>query len=55
MSQRGCGVAAPFGAILRAIVTTIDEQGLKRRPMQTHAKAVTAFFDTLKDRAYEAS
>jgi hypothetical protein len=43
-----------FGAILRAIVATIDEHGLKRRQLQTHAKAVTAFFDTLEDRVYES-
>jgi Transposase IS66 family/RNase_H superfamily len=47
-------ITTPFGAILRAIVSTIDEHGLKHRHLQTHTKAVKAFFDTLEDRAYES-
>ena len=47
-------ITDPFGAILRAIVATIDDHGLKRRPLQTHAKTVAAFFDTLTGRVYES-
>lgn len=47
-------ITNPFGAILRAIVATIDDHGLKRRPLQTHAKTVAAFFDTLTGRVYES-
>jgi predicted RecB family nuclease len=46
-------ITEPFGAILRAIVTTIDEQGLKRRHLERHAKAVNAFFEGLQDRVCE--
>jgi hypothetical protein len=47
-------ITAPFGALLRAIVITIDEYGLKRRYLQTHAKAVSAFFNALAERIYES-
>jgi hypothetical protein len=47
-------ITAPFGALLRAIVVTIDEHGLKRRHLQPHAKAVSAFFKTLAERIYES-
>jgi predicted RecB family nuclease len=47
-------ITTPFGAILRAIVATIDEHGLKRNHLQTHTKSVKAFFDTLEDRTYES-
>jgi len=47
-------ITSPFGAILRAIVATIDEHGLKRRHLQTHANAVRTFFDTLEDHSYES-
>jgi len=47
-------ITAPFGILLRSIVVTIDEHGLKRRYLQTHAKAVAAFFDTLAERVCES-
>jgi hypothetical protein len=47
-------ITAPFGALLRAIVVTIDEHGLKRRHLQPHAKAVSAFFKMLAERIYES-
>jgi hypothetical protein len=47
-------ITAPFGALLRSIVTTIDQHGLKRRYLQTHAKAVGAFFEALAERFYES-
>jgi hypothetical protein len=46
-------ITAPFGAILRSIVTTIDEYGLKRRHLERHARAVDAFFEGLQDRVCE--
>jgi hypothetical protein len=47
-------ITTSFGAILRAIVDTIDEHGLKHNSLQMHAKAVSVFFYTLKDHAYES-
>ncbi|MBI5321859.1 TM0106 family RecB-like putative nuclease [Bradyrhizobium sp.] len=47
-------ITAPFGVLLRSIVMTIDQHGLKRRYLQTHAKAVEAFFDLLAERFYES-
>jgi predicted RecB family nuclease len=47
-------ITTPFGAILRAIVATIDEHGLKRRQLQTHAKSVTTFFQAIEDCSYES-
>lgn len=47
-------ITAPFGALLRSIVTTIDQHGLKRRYLRTHTKAAGAFFDTLAERFYES-
>jgi hypothetical protein len=47
-------ITAPFGALLRSIVVTIDEHGLKRRHLQRHIRAVAAFFDALAKRIYES-
>ncbi|MCP1849723.1 MULTISPECIES: TM0106 family RecB-like putative nuclease [unclassified Bradyrhizobium] len=47
-------ITTPFGSLLRAIVVTIDEYGLKRRYLQTHTKAVSAFFNVLAARIYES-
>lgn len=47
-------ITAPFGALLRSIIMTVDEHGLKRRYMQTHANAVEAFFSALAERFYES-
>jgi transposase-like protein len=47
-------ITAPFGALLRSIVATIDEHGLKPRYLQTHASAVEAFFSALAERFYES-
>ena len=41
-------ITAPFGTLLRSIVTTVDEHGLKRRHLQGHAKAATVFFNALE-------
>jgi hypothetical protein len=47
-------ITSPFGAILRSIVMTIDNHGLKRRHLQTHTKAVARFFDELAKTVYES-
>jgi len=47
-------ITAAFGALLRSIVVTIDEHGLKRRYLMTHIKAVKAFFDALAESTYES-
>ena len=46
-------ITTPFGVLLRSIVTTVDEHGLKRRYLVRHSGAVKSFFDTLSDRVYE--
>ncbi|MBR0716912.1 TM0106 family RecB-like putative nuclease, partial [Bradyrhizobium liaoningense] len=48
-------ITAQFGALLRSIVRTIDEHGLKRRYLQSHANAVEAFFNATADRFYESA
>ena len=47
-------ITMPFGALLRSIVVTVDEHGLKRRYLQRYATAVAEFFDGLVDRVYES-
>jgi hypothetical protein len=47
-------ITAPFGALLRSIVVTVDEHGLKRHHLRTHAKSVEAFFHTLGERICES-
>ena len=37
-------ITRPFGALLRAIVSTVDQQGLKRRHLKGHEKEVASFF-----------
>jgi predicted RecB family nuclease len=43
-------ITVPFGALLRSIVVTIDEHGLKRRYLKRHGRTVSAFFDALAER-----
>jgi Transposase IS66 family len=43
-----------FGALLRSIVVTVDEHGLKRKYLKGHARAVAAFFDGLAERIFES-
>jgi predicted RecB family nuclease len=47
-------ITIPFGALLRSIVTTVDEHGLKRRQLARHARSVTTFFETLTERVYDS-
>jgi predicted RecB family nuclease len=47
-------ITEPFGALLRSIVMTVDEYGLKRRYLKTHQRAVATFFDALANGVYES-
>jgi len=47
-------ITVPFGALLRSIVVTVDEHGLKRKYLKSHARAVAGFFDALRERIYES-
>ncbi|RWK54610.1 TM0106 family RecB-like putative nuclease [Mesorhizobium sp.] len=47
-------ITVPFGALLRSIVVTVDEHGLKRKYLRRHARAVAAFFDALAEHTYES-
>jgi hypothetical protein len=40
--------------LLRSVVATVDEHGLKRKYLKGHAKAVTSFFDGLAARNFES-
>ncbi len=40
-------ITAPFGALLRAVVATVDKNGLKRRHLQRHRRDVDGFFESL--------
>ena len=47
-------ITEPFGTLLRSIVVTIDEHGLKRRYLRVHARAAEAFFNSVAKRVYES-
>jgi predicted RecB family nuclease len=47
-------ITAPFGALLRSIVKTIDEHGLKQRHLEQHTSAVATFFEGLTDNVCES-
>jgi Transposase IS66 family len=47
-------ITTPFGALLRSIVKTIDEHGLKRRHLECHTSAVATFFGGLTNSVYES-
>jgi predicted RecB family nuclease len=47
-------ITLPFGALLRLIVATIDEHGLKRKYLRNHSGAVATFFNTIAARVYES-
>lgn len=46
-------ITAPFGVLLRAIVTTIEEHGLRQRHLKRHRAGVTGFFTILESRMFE--
>ena len=47
-------VTAPFGALLRSIVETIDEHGLKQRHLERYSSAVATFFEDLTNNVCES-
>jgi hypothetical protein len=47
-------VTGSFGQVLRAIVTTIDQYGLKRRHLGRHRRAVADFFGSLSGQPFRS-
>jgi Transposase IS66 family len=47
-------ITTPFGALLRSIVMTVDEHGLKRQHLEWHTNAVATFFEGLANNVYES-
>ena len=47
-------ITGQFGALLRGIVDTIDESGLKRQHLMKHGRAVSKFFDTLDKQSFRS-
>jgi predicted RecB family nuclease len=47
-------IAAQFGALLRAVVATVDEYGLKRCHLVRHTRDADAFFDVLAGYAFSS-
>jgi predicted RecB family nuclease len=47
-------VTQPFGSLLRSIVATVDEHGLKRRHLERHAGEVAEFFRALSARSFRS-
>lgn len=47
-------VTEPFGRLLRAIVTTVDEHGLKRWHLQRHKRNVKDYFQVLSSSSYQS-
>jgi len=44
-------ITRPFGGLLRAIIATIDEYGLKRKRLKKHEGAVGTFFRSLSEQS----
>jgi predicted RecB family nuclease len=42
-------IVGRFGALLRSIVATVDQHGLRRRHLRRHASPVAQFFESLAD------
>jgi Transposase IS66 family len=47
-------VTGPFGALLRDIVTTIDQHGLKRCHLKKHDRGVARFFESLVGQSFRS-
>jgi hypothetical protein len=47
-------VTGPFGVLLRAVVTTIDQHGLKRCHLKKHDRAVAQFFASLAGQSFRS-
>ena len=44
-------ITGPFGTLLRAVVETVDEHGLKRRHLQKHKREVDGLLRGLAERS----
>ena len=47
-------ITRPFGTLLRAVVETIDQHGLKRRALEEHKRDVDGFFEGLAGRTFRS-
>ena len=47
-------ITSQFGALLRQIVTTIDEHGLKRQHLIKHERHVATFFTSLENESFQS-
>jgi predicted RecB family nuclease len=47
-------VTQPFSSLLRSIVATVDEHGLKRRHLKRHTTEVAEFFRTLSNQSFRS-
>ena len=47
-------ITRPFGALLRAVVETVDRHGLKKRFLQTHKQEVEGFFKGLNEKIFRS-
>ena len=47
-------ITRPFGSLLRAIITTIDEHGLKQKRLKKHEDEVEGFFRSLSERSFRS-
>jgi hypothetical protein len=47
-------ITQPFGVLLRSVVVTIDQHGLKRRHLVKHAGDVKTFFERLSERPFQS-
>ena len=55
MTTNSCqSITGPFGSLLRAVVGTVDEHGLKRRHLQRHERDVEKFFQHLAGQSFRS-
>src|ERR1019366_5788242 len=47
-------IITPFGSLLRTIVATVDEHGLKRKFLKKHEQDVTKYFDSLSAQLFHS-
>jgi predicted RecB family nuclease len=47
-------ITGPFGVLLREIVTTIDQHGLRHRYLKSHQRGVDKFFESLATRTFRS-
>jgi hypothetical protein len=47
-------ITQPFGVLLRSVVATVDQHGLKRRHLVKHAADVKAFFQRLWEKPFQS-